>query len=133
MARRARSAGQRGSPGRRAISCPTPPLVSTQSDYANPEVNHSPRVHFRRREVLVAFAVASTARAIWAQPASPPIPRAWNDQAITTLEVPSPEPRHTPVHVASDYYYRIPVRQIYRTYPRYRPGKEPPGYVEWLK
>jgi hypothetical protein len=63
----------------------------------------------------------------------PAIPKTWDDEQIATLEVPSPEPGYTPVHVKSDYYYRIPVRPVYRTYPRYRPGKEPPGYLEWLR
>jgi hypothetical protein len=63
----------------------------------------------------------------------PEIPRTWEDEFIATLEVPSPEPGYTPVHIKSAYYYRIPVRPVYRTYPWYRPGKEPPGYMEWLR
>src|SRR5262249_16209961 len=31
------------------------------------------------------------------------------------------------------YYYRIPVRPIYKGYPVYAPGHEPPGYIEHLK
>jgi hypothetical protein len=36
-------------------------------------------------------------------------------------------------HLSSDYYYRIPVRPIYKTYPIYYPEKEPAGYIDWLK
>ncbi len=36
-------------------------------------------------------------------------------------------------HVSADYYYRIPVRPIYKSYPVYAPGREPAGYEEWLK
>jgi len=81
----------------------------------------------------VTVAVVFTANALSAQPASLSAPKTWNDLVLATLEVPSPEPRYTPVHVGSDYYYRIPVRPIFRTHPRYRPGKEPPGYMEWLR
>jgi len=90
-------------------------------------------VPLRRRSRFVTVAVVFTANALSAQPAPLSVPKTWNDQVLATLEVPSPEPRYTPVHVGSDYYYRIPVRPIFRTYPRYRPGKEPPGYMEWLR
>ena len=52
----------------------------------------------------MTFAVVITANALSAQPASPSIPKTWNHQAIVTLEVPSPEPRYTPVHISPDYY-----------------------------
>jgi len=65
--------------------------------------------------------------------ASAHIPKTWDDEAVASLEVPLADPRYSPVHVSSDYYYRMPVRPIYRSYPIYAPGKEPPGYLEWLK
>lgn len=37
------------------------------------------------------------------------------------------------MHVSSDFYYKMPVRPIYRTYPVYAPGREPNGYLRWLK
>ena len=61
------------------------------------------------------------------------IPKAWDDNAIATLEVPLANPVGSPKHVSSDYYYRIPVPPIYRNYPVYAPDREPPGYMEWLK
>jgi hypothetical protein len=64
---------------------------------------------------------------------SPAIPKTWDDAAMATLEVPLADPVGSPKHVSADYYYRIPVRPIYRSYPVYAPGHEPPGYVEWLK
>src|SRR6266705_5285606 len=63
----------------------------------------------------------------------PQIPKTWDDKAVAELEVPLADPRYSPVHVSSDYYYRMPVRQIYKSYPIYPPGKEPLGYREWLK
>src|SRR5437762_13873816 len=65
--------------------------------------------------------------------ASAHIPKTWDDEAVASLEVPLADPRYSPVHVSSDYYYRMPVRPIYKSYPIYAPGKEPPGYLEWLK
>ena len=63
---------------------------------------------------------------------SPMIPKTWDDEAIANLEVPLAEPDASPVHVSSTYYYRMRVRPIYKTYPIYPIGKEPPGYWEWL-
>src|SRR5262245_25257674 len=64
---------------------------------------------------------------------SPVIPKTWDDQEMASLEVPLADPSGSPVHVSADYYYSIPVRPIYKSYPVYAPGKEPVGYEEWLK
>src|SRR5712691_8902993 len=61
------------------------------------------------------------------------IPKTWDDEPVASLEIPLADPRYSPVHVSSDYYYRMPVRPIYKSYPIYAPGKEPPGYMDWLK
>ncbi|WP_433965318.1 hypothetical protein [Tunturiibacter gelidiferens] len=52
---------------------------------------------------------------------------------MSTLEVPLANPIGSPKHAQADYYYRIPVRPIYKQYPVYAPGREPAGYMEWLK
>jgi hypothetical protein len=65
--------------------------------------------------------------------ATPVIPKTWNDAAISTLEVPLANPVGSPKHVSADYYYRIPVAPIYKSYPVYAPGHEPTGYLDWLK
>src|SRR6266850_2413221 len=65
--------------------------------------------------------------------AAPAIPKTWDDEAIATLEVPLANPIGSPKHVSADYYYRIPVRPIYKSYPVYAPGHEPQGYLDWLK
>lgn len=64
---------------------------------------------------------------------SPTIPKTWDDAAMATLEIPLAHPVDSPKHVSADYYYKIPVRPIYKEYPIYAPGHEPPGYMEWLK
>jgi Di-haem oxidoreductase, putative peroxidase len=61
------------------------------------------------------------------------IPKTWDDAEIGRHEVPLASPIASPKHVSSDYYYRIPVRPIYKSYPVYAPGREPQGYMDWLK
>ena len=63
----------------------------------------------------------------------PAIPQTWEGETVQGLEVPLADPRRSPVEVSWEYYYRIPVRPIYKSYPAYAPGREPSGYLEWLK
>jgi hypothetical protein len=60
------------------------------------------------------------------------VPLTWNDEEIARHEVPLAQPEASPKHISSDYYYRIPVRPIYKSYPVYAYGQEPPGYFESL-
>jgi hypothetical protein len=64
---------------------------------------------------------------------SPVIPRMWDDAAMAKLEISLANPIGSPKHVSADYYYRIPLRPIYKTYPLYEPGHEPKGYWDWLQ
>jgi hypothetical protein len=64
---------------------------------------------------------------------TPTIPKTWDDEAIASLEVPLADPVGSPKHVSADYYYRIPVPPIYKSYPIYAPGHEPPGYMDTLR
>jgi hypothetical protein len=61
------------------------------------------------------------------------VPETWNPEAIASVEIPLADPEHSPTHVSKDYYYRIPVRRVYKSYPVYAPGREPNGYWEWIK
>jgi len=63
----------------------------------------------------------------------PEIPKAWDDAALATLEVPLANPAASAKHVSAGYYYKIPVRPIYKMYPIYAPDREPKGYMEWLR
>ena len=65
-------------------------------------------------------------------PWKPDIPKTWIDDEMAGLEIPLSDPVSSPKHIPSDYYYRIPVRPIYKSYLVYTPGKEPPGYIERL-
>jgi hypothetical protein len=62
------------------------------------------------------------------------IPKTWDDARLATLEIPVASlgagKKH---HVPAEYYYHVPIRPVYRTYPVYVPGREPAGYQEWLK
>ena len=63
----------------------------------------------------------------------PDIPRTWKQADVDRLEVPLANPKYSAVHISEDDYYRIPVRIIYKSYPVYQPGREPAGYMEWLR
>jgi hypothetical protein len=75
-----------------------------------------------------------TTASIWAQPPfHPEIPKTWEAVALSSLEVPNPDPRYSPVAVPVDYYYCVPVRPVYKSDPVYAPGREPAHYLEWLE
>jgi hypothetical protein len=63
----------------------------------------------------------------------PQIPKVWDDAAIASITLPLAVADATPVQIPSKYYYGIPVRPIFKSYPVYRPDREPAGYLEWLK
>ena len=65
--------------------------------------------------------------------ATPEIPKTWDPTALASLEVPLAEPSASPVPVPFDFYYAMPVRPVYKSYPVYAPGHEPPDYMNWLK
>ncbi len=61
------------------------------------------------------------------------VPRTWTQSAIDSLTLPLSNAKYSPVHISEDAYYQIPERVIYKSYPVYAPGREPEGYMEWLK
>jgi hypothetical protein len=63
----------------------------------------------------------------------PEIPRTWDEAALATLELPLVDPAHSPQDISAAEYYSIPVRPIYRTYPKYHPDKQPRRYIESLQ
>src|SRR4029078_6476325 len=91
---------------------------------------------YRKLICLISMALATTSPG-GAQHAEasfrPTIPETWIDEEMASLEVPLANPAGSPKHVSADYYYRIPVRTIYRPYTWYAPGQEPAGYLESLK
>ena len=79
-------------------------------------------------------ALAVVAVACFAQTSfKPVIPKIWDDAEIAEMEVPLANPEYSPRHVPAEYYYRIPVRPIYRSYPVYAPDRAPTGYLDLLR
>ena len=62
----------------------------------------------------------------------PPVPRLWDAGELASFELPLVQAERSAQHAAPDYYYRLAVRPIYKSYPIYAPGREPAGYMEWL-
>jgi hypothetical protein len=62
----------------------------------------------------------------------PEIPKTWDDKELLSLELPLANNLYTPKYVPAEFYYRIAELPIYKSYPIYAPGHEPPGYMEWL-
>ena len=88
----------------------------------------------RLRELLAKPALLAALGAVAAQhDGVGPIPRTWDEAEIASTQVPLADPAASPKHVTADYYYRIPVRPIHKSYPVYGPGHEPEGYLAWLK
>jgi hypothetical protein len=83
--------------------------------------------------LLLSFATLNLSSRAQKVVTFPAIPKTWDDAAVATLEIPLADPKASPIHVSADYYYRIPERPIYQSYPVYAPGQEPAGYQEWLK
>ena len=84
--------------------------------------------------IVVLLSAASVASAQEAgRQFHPVVPRTWVDDDMASLEVPLANPVGSPKHITADYYYKIPVRPIYRQYTWYAPGQEPPGYMDSLK
>lgn len=62
----------------------------------------------------------------------PAVPRAWDARALATFELPLAQADRSAQHATPDFYYRMAVRPIYKSYPIYAPGREPAGYLDWL-
>lgn len=49
------------------------------------------------------------------------------------MHLPFPDSSIKTNPVSEEYYYQLPERVAYKTYPFYMPGNEPKGYYEWLR
>jgi hypothetical protein len=59
-------------------------------------------------------------------------PKIWDDKALEDWATPIAALGVRPGHFRSKEYYSAPVENL-KTYPVYRPDREPPGYWEWLQ
>jgi hypothetical protein len=82
---------------------------------------------------VLAFAVGPVSLAAPSAPAPQEIPRVWDEEALKDFQLAPPGTDVRAEHVSPEYYYALPERPIYRTYPVYAPGREPPGYVDSLR
>ena len=82
------------------------------------------------------FAVAAAAIVVSVGAASQPavsIPEFWSEELLHDYELPLATPENSPKHVSRDYYYALPERVLYKSYPIYHPSQEPPGYLDKLR
>jgi hypothetical protein len=88
----------------------------------------------RKKRLLFMLFVLALLASVGAQQ-SPPTqaPKTWDDEAIATLDVPIADKNTVLKHTTAQTYYSIALRGIWRNYPIYAPGKEPPGYIAWLE
>lgn len=95
------------------------------------------RIKYYTAVLFVTFALVAFLTTGQAQKAAgnhaPDIPKTFDDEALATMDVPLANAAFSPVHGAAELYYRLRVRPLYKTYTVYAPGKEPPGYMDWLK
>jgi hypothetical protein len=83
--------------------------------------------------IVVLLAGSRLTLAQGTKPFSPEIPKIWDEQAMREQELPLVVPRYSPKPLPADYYYKIPARTIYKSYPIYAPGRAPAGYLDKLK
>jgi hypothetical protein len=62
----------------------------------------------------------------------PAVPRMWDARELASFELPLVRADRSATHATPDFYYRLAVRPIYKSYPIYAPGREPAGYMDWL-
>jgi mono/diheme cytochrome c family protein len=60
------------------------------------------------------------------------VPKIWDDKALEDWATPIAALGVRPGQFTSEEYYSAPVENL-KTYPVYRPDREPPGYWEWLQ
>ncbi len=64
--------------------------------------------------------------------ATPNIPESWNDADLKSFRLPLAGLGHAPRVLSEEEYYKLPEQNL-KTYPVYAPGREPAGYIDWLK
>ncbi len=77
--------------------------------------------------VILSFSFIENLEQYWSD-----IPRIWTKEALKNWELPNANPDYSVEPVREEFYYALPERIIYKTYPVYHPDYEPQGYWEWL-
>jgi hypothetical protein len=81
-----------------------------------------------RSLLLVLFSVSACA-----QHFQPAIPKAWDEEALHSMQLPLIGLGEPPTEVPATYYYQLRTKTVYKSYPFYHPDREPPGYYDWLQ
>lgn len=85
-----------------------------------------------RRTAWILAAALVPASLLFAQ-SRPEIPAFWDAELLHDYELPLATPSQSPTHVSRDYYYALPERTLFKSYPIYHPDREPAGYLERLR
>src|SRR5688572_1703864 len=83
--------------------------------------------------ISAASVAAQSASQNASRPFRPTIPKLWDEKELTAMTLPPARQEGHIVYVSSEYFYRTPGLQIYKSYPVYRPDREPEGYFDWLR
>src|SRR6188474_2878735 len=87
----------------------------------------------KKASVLIALISIICFASYTVKPLSEEIPKTWDEEKLYSSLLPLVDTSIKVKPVPEEYYYRIPERVIYKTYPMYMPGHEPKGYFEWLR
>ncbi len=95
-----------------------------------PHLNHWLKKHQNLLMGLVIFIfMLSTAFKIYEWD----IPKTWDVKGIEDSHLPPPDSSFRLSYAPESYYESLPEHVIYKTYPVYAKGQEPPGYLDSLK
>ena len=61
------------------------------------------------------------------------VPRAWNDVGLSDWATPLAQVNVRPGNFTEAELSKVPVYELYRSYPAYYPNREPAGYRQWLQ
>lgn len=86
-----------------------------------------------RAGIIAATIVAAGLATVLAAQSRPVIPAFWDAESLHDYELPLATPAMSPVHVSRDYYYALPERRLFKSYPIYHPDREPAGYLDRLR
>ena len=84
-----------------------------------------------RARILILAALLPVGALLGQSP--PVIPAFWDAELLHDYELPLATPGMSPTHVSRDYYYALPERPLFKSYPIYHPGREPAGYLDRLR
>ena len=79
----------------------------------------------RLRPAALAVIAAAVVVSTGAVQPTVTIPEFWSEELLHDYELPLAAPDDTPKHVSRDYYYALPERVLYKSYPIYHPSREP--------